>query len=532
LVVDWNLANNGRLGLAAGLARMVERSEDDLALDSQPVQAHFDFERALDGVHPPPYGWELPPPAKFDCTQRFEALLSPEGLLSVFWSTFSTSRSKGIDRTNGPAFGATRLADLRHASRKCLDGSFRFTPYLEVLKPKGRNSFPRLISIPTVRDRVVLHQLKELLAEAFPEWVPRSIAGSIVRKIVADLPQHDLETTYVAGCDIKQFYDTLHRPRLMKLLATRITDDRALSLIRHSIVTPTVSASSRRPDHEPKRVKEKAKDEGVPQGLATSNILAAIYISEIDAAMASFPVRYFRYVDDVLIYGSHAEVVRAEKSFRDRARRRGLAVHKMDGGKSHLTKLSGEFRYLGYVFKGRTVTVRPGSVENLLQSLAAKFSDFKYNSSRLSHRYPYLTPQRLQQIFLLELNERITGAIKDEHRYGWIAYFSQITDLSLLHKLDYVVRSLFRRLPEFDHQPPAGLKSFSRAFFEMKYRPTSGYVRNFGLITTIAERLQFLLERGRAGHEEKLSDPEINERFERYMNQVLATMQADEAKIY
>jgi RNA-directed DNA polymerase len=489
-------------------------------------QAEFDFVGAQEGAHPFPF-LKYPHPEPFNCSKRFAELLSEEALKDTFWRKFSASGGKGIDRTNGFQFGSKRIADLGHASRKCLDGSFRFTPYLEVLRPKGRESKPRVISIPTVRDRVILNQLKDLLAEAFPECVPRSLAGSIIREIAADLPTHELKTTYVAGCDLKQFYDTLHRDRLLKHLQRRITDKRALELIEHSIVTPTVPTSARRQDYS----KYKA-EEGVPQGLAISNILAAIYVSEIDSAMKKFPIRYYRYVDDVLIYGPHLEVIKAQESFIKRARRRGLTVHKVGGGKTHLTELSGQFRYLGYVFQVPHVSVRPGSVENLLQSLAAKFSDFTHNRERRLQRYNYLTPERLKEIFLLELNERITGAINESRRYGWIAYFSQITDLSLLHKLDSAVRGMFRRLAEFAHHPPPGLKSFSRAYFEMKYRPEGGYVRNFNSVETRPEKLRFLEERGRVGPEEKLTDAQIDDRYERYVNRVLRVMQADEAKIY
>jgi hypothetical protein len=394
------------------------------------------------------------------------------------------------------------------------------------------------LTVPTVRDRVVLHQLKELLAEAFPACVPRSIAGTIIREIAADLPTRDLQTTFVAGCDIKQFYDTLHRDRLMKHLQRQITDPRALKLIERSICAPTVPSSTRRRDYPEFKLvsgskKRKRKGpEGVPQGLATSNIMAAIYVSEVDEGMRTLPVTYFRYVDDVLMYGAEQDVKHAHKSFAARTRVRGLEVHPIGGGKSHLTRLTDEFKYLGYVFHGRTVTVRDATVERLLQSLAAKFSDFRHNKQRRLQRQKFLTPERLKDIFLLELNERITGAVKDNKRYGWIAYFSQITELSLLHKLDSVVRGLFRRLPEFGHAAPEGLKSFARAFFEMKYRPRKGYVRDFDVFTTEAEKLSFLSERGKVAPDEALTSDQIEDRFARYTNSVLSAMKADEANIY
>ncbi len=448
-------------------------------------------------------------------------------LEQVFEDKFSASTGKGIDRINGVQFSLSRAADLRDASRKCLDGTFRFSPYLEVLKPKGRDSKPRVVSIPTIRDRVVLHQLKDLLAEAYPECVPRNIAGGIVRELAADLPNHDPLTTFVAGCDIKQFYDTLHHDRLFKHLTERITDARAMTLLRRSILTPTVPASTRRRDYKNFR-----RIEGVAQGLATANIFASIYIAPIDEGMSNLPVKYFRYVDDVLIYGSETEVRKAQKSFVSRAQRRGLSVHKVGGGKSHLTRLSEEFRYLGYVFNGSHVTVRTATVENLLRALAAKFSDFRHNKDRRLDKYKYLTTERLKDVFLLELNERITGAVHERRRYGWVAYFSQITDLALLYNLDRVVRGMFERLPEFNFSAPAELKSFSRAFFEMKYRPTSGYVRDFDAISSIPERLEFLVGRALIAPDEALTDLQIDGRFFRYMNTVLKIMKADEATIY
>ncbi len=449
---------------------------------------------------------------QFDCTLRFEELMDPTALEAVFYDKFNTSAGKGIDRLNGYQFFASRMVDLVSASQKCLDGTFRFSPYLEVLRPKGRDSKPRVISIPTIRDRVILHQLKTLLAEAFPDCVPRNMAGAIVREIAADLPKLDPQTTFVAGCDIKKFYDTLHHKRLLKHIAERITDPRAKTLVRRAILTPTVPVATRRRDYH-----KHSPSEGVPQGLSISNVIAAVYVAPIDEGMKKLPVRYYRFVDDVLIYGKEDDVKMAQKSFVARAQRRGLSVHKIGGGKSHITRLTDEFRYLGYVFNRQHVTVRSGTVENLLQSLAAKFSEFRHNKNKRLEKYKYLTLDRLKEIFLLELNERITGAVQQDRRYGWIAYFSQITDLSLLHRLDSVVEGMFARVPEFNNIPPLGLKSFSRAFFEMKYRPHGGYVRDFDAIDTLALKLQFLVQRGRVGPNEEVTDIQIEDRFNRYM---------------
>ncbi len=117
-------------------------------------------------------------------------------------------------------------------------------------------------------------------------------------------------------------------------------------------------------------------------------------------------------------------------------------------------------------------------------------------------------------------------------RYGWIAYFNQITDLTLLHRMDHSIASMFGRLPEFDHKAPNSLCKLSRAYYEMKFSPTGGYVRNYDVITNRAEKLAFLVERGQIGPDESLTDDEINDRYETYLHRVLSEMHGDEGVIY
>jgi hypothetical protein len=172
------------------------------------------------------------------------------------------------------------------------------------------------------------------------------------------------------------------------------------------------------------------------------------------------------------------------------------------------------------------------TVEKLLQSLASMFSAYAHNKTRRLERHKYLTEKRLAEIFLLELNERITGAVSKNKRYGWVAYFNQITDLSLLHHIDSVISKLFSRMPDFDRKSPSGLKRLARAYFEMKFQPDGGYVRNYDEIKTRAEKLEFLVERGRIGPEEELTDDQINERYEKYRYKVLSEMHSDEGVMY
>lgn len=462
-----------------------------------------------------------------DDSALLAALFSPSALREIFEADFANSTGKGTDRLNGFQFAKRATGELSIAAAKCLSGQYRFAPYLELLKTKGRNKAPRLISIPTIRDRVVLHQMNRFLAAVYPERVPRNVASTYVRAIAADLQTKSAADTWVCGTDIKTFYDSIRRGELLRLLGEKIKCWQALRLIDHALATPTVPKNTRR-----KRHGEFHSDMGVPQGLAVSNILASIYMQEVDDAMRGVGVTYYRYVDDVLMYGEHDVVQKALRSLRARLARRGLSLHPAGSGKSQLEPLAKSFGYLGYVFVWPTITVRDSTVERFLHSVAAKFSDYTHNKGRRLERFKYLTEVRLAEIFILELNERITGAISEKKRYGWIAYFNQITELSLLHRLDRAIEGMFERLPDFEHKAPSGLKKLRRAYFEMKFNPNGGYVRNYDEITTRAEILMFLEERGLMGPGEAFTDEQINGRYERYRHRILSEMHADEGVLY
>jgi hypothetical protein len=272
---------------------------------------------------------------------------------------------------------------------------------------------------------------------------------------------------------------------------------------------------------------------GVPQGLAISNILASIYMQEVDEAMALLGVSYYRYVDDVLIYGAEDLVHKAFRSLGGRLKRRGLSLHSAASGKTQIAPLNQPFGYLGYKFNWPEITVRESTVEKFLQSIASRFSDYLHNRNHRLEKFKYLTPDSLKSIFLLELNDRISGALSAKRRYGWIAYFNQITDHSLLHRIDSTIARMFERLPDFGRIAPIGLKKLSRAYFEMKYSPNAGYVRNYDKISTHVEMLAFLRDRGRIDPTEApLSEEQVKDRFDRYVHHTLSSMHADEGVLY
>jgi hypothetical protein len=100
---------------------------------------------------------------------------------------------------------------------------------------------------------------------------------------------------------------------------------------------------------------------------------------------------------------------------------------------------------------------------------------------------------------IYDLNEKIAGARYDDKKYGWINYFSEINDQTLLFKIDSHVKHMANKC--FDNDDLEFLKSnnlrikkFSKAIFEIK-KKNSSYVEHPDLTSSSRFLKDFLVDR-------------------------------------
>lgn len=91
---------------------------------------------------PLPFLVALSAPVPVDDAMLFSELFSATALETVFKEEFANTSGKGVDRLNGFQFAANSKTLLTTASVKCMIGTYRFSPFLEVLRTKGRNMHP------------------------------------------------------------------------------------------------------------------------------------------------------------------------------------------------------------------------------------------------------------------------------------------------------------------------------------------------------------------------------------------------------
>ena len=135
-------------------------------------------------------------------------------------------------------------------------------------------------------------------------------------------------------------------------------------------------------------------------------------------------------------------------------------------------------------------------------------------------------------IFILKLNEKITGAISEDKRYGWIFYFNAINDLKLLYQIDSVIKSMFRRVSNFNPNALKQVKSLVKSFYESVYSPLNGYIHNYDIYTTIELKKGFLKNRGEMDSSRNYTDDEVEKLFYDVRQSCLSKLERDQSKIY
>lgn len=131
--------------------------------------------------------------AKLD---SFKKRFTKKKLSEIFLERLFEKSGKGIDGITSEKFKDNLNEHLNVIIRKCRNGSYKFSKYMEFLKSKGRGKEPRVISISTIRDKIVLIILKNYLHNVFDDCVNRSLPNKYVRDVIQVVKNRQLADPY------------------------------------------------------------------------------------------------------------------------------------------------------------------------------------------------------------------------------------------------------------------------------------------------------------------------------------------------
>ena len=88
--------------------------------------------------------------------QYFYSVYSSKKLNQIYKEKIQYQSSTGMDNISPKDFEGHLSENIQIISKKVLAGTYNLTRYREILISKGRGKEPRVISIPTMRDKLAL----------------------------------------------------------------------------------------------------------------------------------------------------------------------------------------------------------------------------------------------------------------------------------------------------------------------------------------------------------------------------------------
>lgn len=410
-------------------------------------------------------------------SEIFRAKTSGTALSEIYDIHLRHSRAVGQDGVDAASLEPDLEKVVNRLSQRMRTGQHTFTTYRQKLSSKGAEKFPRVISIPTARDRIVLKALSLVLAEVFEDRRTELPTTKVDRLISAiQTPVFD---SFIR-LDIRDFYPSISHQLINRSLRSRIRKREIIQLILSACSTRTVPQGKGRPDHPAAK--------GIPQGLSLSNIVAEICLTELDRLfLKQEKCSYFRYVDDIIILCREQDVTTLLRQAEVKLKKLGLDFHDptLANSKSHVGPISEGFDYLGYTFNETQVSVRRPSVRKIEQSIVKAFTGYKHALKRNENNPEY--QERCLRFLEWRLNLTITGCVFENQRRGWLSYFSRTNDLYLLNHLDRLVAKCAGSAKV---QERIRIKKFSTALFRLRLSQdaASKYVPNFDKLTPDEKR--------------------------------------------
>ena len=319
----------------------------------------------------------------------------------------------GVDRQSTGDFCKHTLAELKRLREQLHTRTYRPSAVRRVQIPKPGSNQTRPLGIPTVRDRVVQTALVHVIEPIFDnEFHDRSFGFRHGRgchdalRVVENLL--DTGHVFVVDADLKSYFDTIPKDRLMDLVRSKISDRGLLELVEMFLNQSIME-----------ELKEWTPEAGVPQGAVLSPLLSNLYLNELDHRMASQGYEMVRYADDfVILCRSQDQAESALEEVKRFVTEAGLTLHPE---KTHIVdSREKSFAFLGYSFRGKLRFPRDKSHRKMIDTIRR------------------LTPRKSGQSMeetLSKLNRVTTG---------WFNYFRHCT-WNIFDKYDGMIRKRLRR---------------------------------------------------------------------------------------
>src|SRR6201993_5086927 len=191
-----------------------------------------------------------------------------ETLQEAYWMAKSNDGAPGIDGVTFEAIEESgRESFLKQIQDELVQHTYQPMRARKKEIPKDGGNKVRVLSIPSIRDRVVQGALKLILEPIFEAdfqsgsygYRPKRSAHEAVERVAQAIVQCK---TRVLDLDLRSFFDNVRHHILFEKVARRVNDPEVMHLLKL-----LVKATGRK---------------GLPQGGVLSPVLSNLYLNEVD----------------------------------------------------------------------------------------------------------------------------------------------------------------------------------------------------------------------------------------------------------
>jgi len=321
--------------------------------------------------------------------------------LELAWAKVqSNAGGSGVDRMTIERFAKNCPRGLLDLKEQLRTASYQPLPVKRVWISKPGTNQERPLGIPAVRDRIVQTALRMVIEPIFEHHFAEHSYGfrpgrgckDALRRVQTLLEEG---CTWIVDADLKSYFDTIPKDRLMGLVAERIADSRVLALIRSYLDQEVMEELIR---HDPN-----------------------IYLNPLDHLLAAAGVELVRYADDfVLLCRSEEAAKTALHRVQAWVEVNGLMLHPEKTRLVDATQPGG-FDFLGYHFERGYRWPRRKALD------------------RLKDKVRQLTP-RTSAVSMEATITRLNEVLR-----GWFGYFKQ-SHRSVFPKVDGYIRDRLRAI--------------------------------------------------------------------------------------
>ena len=390
--------------------------------------------------------------AKAEPTWRFWGLYvhvcKMETLQEAYWMAKRNDGAPGIDGVTFEAIEESgRESFLKQIQDELVQHTYQPMRVRKKEIPKDGGNKVRVLSIPSIRDRVVQGALKLILEPIFEAdfqsgsygYRPKRTAQEAVLRVDKAIME---EKTRIIDLDLRAYFDNVQHYLLLAKVARRVQDARVMKLLN--------------------LILKSTGKKGVPQGGVISPLLSNVYLNEVDRmlekAMATTRrgkythVQYARFADDmVILIDSHPRndwLMRAvDKRLREELAKLRVEINE-DKSRTIDLRKGGSFAFLGFEYRlvlGRNKKWRPQFVPKM-KKRTALFA-------------------KLREVFRQHVSQPVDEVVKviTPILRGWVNYFRIGQSGRCFSKIrDWVEMKIRRHLMRSRLRKGKGWKRWSR----------------------------------------------------------------------